>query len=546
MNNTANNINNDDLQKTIHQCFMEQALPHLIGGAISCLLMLWLFYPNANNTQIGTWVACIILLCACTVVFYSIYYIQKAELSHKQWSSIVHLVSLLWGICLALPPILLLNNADVLDIFLYILFAGAMSIAPAPALTHYLTAYLLFITPISIASALLVFGAGLVDNVVAVIIIIVYFKNIAYGFVLNKNTIELISLRIKNEKDSLEKSKLIAIASHDIKQPLQAMKHLLHNEAISNASQDKNYQYIIDLLKSNTHNISELVDHLLGTSITEEKINTAKTQTYSLLQLTNDTIASLNSIAKEKGLSISADISPNIQIYVDRILFQRVLMNFIANAIKYTTTGVILIQSKAINKNIKISVIDTGMGINSDEKQKVFDAYYQANPNDSKDNHGLGLNIVKRICNSQQWKFGVKSEQQKGSEFYFICPLSEKLNKEHTIKEAEKNIILINSENEAKAIKNWTYNIKSFKNIESFYNEPNKNTGNDIVIINTDTLSEPDLENFAKQTEGGYQLITLSKNLKNSNKLTEQFEHILSLQTPIKTAQLRRAIMISS
>jgi signal transduction histidine kinase len=148
-------------------------------------------------------------------------------------------------------------------------------------------------------------------------------------------------------------------------------------------------------------------------------------QFISLNELVHECANQFNPIMSKKNISITIAIDP-VEICADKRYLQRVLYNFIDNAIKFSNKdGKIEIYTSTINDTIKISVKDFGIGIEQHALNDIWDKYYK---NSQSGGMGLGLPICREILKIHSFEYGVKSSNIDGTEFYFLIP------KDHTRK----------------------------------------------------------------------------------------------------------------
>ena len=131
-------------------------------------------------------------------------------------------------------------------------------------------------------------------------------------------------------------------------------------------------------------------------------------------------------LAKNKSITLNTRLSKESQqVFADLSLIERVMQNLIGNALKFTASGGhIVIQTSKVEKGIKVSVSDTGIGISETEKKLVFERYYKGhNVTRHKGNTGLGLAITKKILDLHDSSLLLKSQVNEGSTFAFELPL---------------------------------------------------------------------------------------------------------------------------
>jgi signal transduction histidine kinase len=144
---------------------------------------------------------------------------------------------------------------------------------------------------------------------------------------------------------------------------------------------------------------------------------------FSVNDVINDMLHKYQILANAKGLVLEMELTQKIpNVYADVALIERVLQNLIENAIKYSkAAGKILVRTSYDMTQVKVEVIDTGIGIPLEEQEKIFSRYYKgAKFKESKSSTGLGLAIVKMILDLHESPLELKSEVHVGSTFSFF------------------------------------------------------------------------------------------------------------------------------
>lgn len=181
-----------------HKQFMDQALAHLIGGLLTSIIILYLYRDTTPKFEQTLWLGLNFLLLASTVIFYSVYYLKKTEISTGTWAIIVFIVSMMWGCVWATAPFIFLQTNDSDYIALMAILLVALSTTPAPALVHYLPAYYVFIT-IPLAGLTVRLYDTEIDKTLTYLIPFLWLMLLMYGWKLNETMIESIRLRLENE-----------------------------------------------------------------------------------------------------------------------------------------------------------------------------------------------------------------------------------------------------------------------------------------------------------------------------------------------------------
>jgi signal transduction histidine kinase len=182
-------------------------------------------------------------------------------------------------------------------------------------------------------------------------------------------------------------------------------------------------------VRSNTQHLAGLINDLLDLSKIESGKIEMRSSRISLGGLVHEVMETLRPVAAEKIIDLEATIAdPSILVWADRDKVNQVLMNLIGNAIKFTPAQGRVTVSAARNGNesVHVSVTDTGPGIAPEEREKIFDKFYQiAQAGEAKPKGtGLGLAICKALVELHGGHIWVESEEGRGSIFLFTLPVS--------------------------------------------------------------------------------------------------------------------------
>ena len=224
------------------------------------------------------------------------------------------------------------------------------------------------------------------------------------------------------------KSDFVSNVSHELRTPLTSIKGSVDNmlDGLTGTLNEKQVRYLTRI-KSNTDRLSRLINDLLDLSRIESGRVEIRSTSLSLTALAEEVAEQLKSLAAEKLIRIEVQPpDPRMTVWADRDKITQVLMNLIGNAVKFTPqNGKVTV---ALEKNgddyVQISVADTGPGILSEEKNKIFSKFYQFADIDKEKpkGSGLGLAISKALVEMHGGKIWVESEAGKGSKFYFTLP----------------------------------------------------------------------------------------------------------------------------
>ncbi len=224
------------------------------------------------------------------------------------------------------------------------------------------------------------------------------------------------------------KNNFIAVVSHELKTPIASINmslRLLEDERVGALNDEQ-----ADLIKSignDTNRMKKTTSELLDLSKIETgniQINNQKARPVDLLEYASETMLMQ---ADQKDISLKVNCDPNLPfVKADLQKTVWVLVNLIANAIRYSETGSkIVLKAEDKQRAVQFSVVDYGKGIPKEYQQKIFQKYVQISDEDSGDS-GLGLAIAKEFIAAQGGSIAVESEIGEGSTFYFTLPKANK------------------------------------------------------------------------------------------------------------------------
>ena len=241
------------------------------------------------------------------------------------------------------------------------------------------------------------------------------------------------------ELKELDKSKteFLNIVSHELKTPLTALN--AHLEVISDYNSSLNEQELksLDAIKRNSDQLKILINNLLEISRMESGKFELTTSPILLKELIINTTKELEILVKQKDLKLKLELGYEGILDVDDTRLNQILNNLLTNAVKFTEKGTITIRTKKQDKNVEISVEDTGIGIPKDKINNLFQKFYQVDASISRryGGTGLGLAITKKIIEAHGGKIRVESTYGKGTKFIFTLPIKTTIKKTETTKE---------------------------------------------------------------------------------------------------------------
>ena len=234
---------------------------------------------------------------------------------------------------------------------------------------------------------------------------------------------ELVAARESAERANEAKSRFLAAASHDLRQPFQAMR--LFRAALSPFLTDPRAEGVASKLDEAMNAGEQLLNTLLDVSTLEAGIVNAKPGPVSAADLLERLAREFQPQVEARGLRFKVVTRPAL-ITTDAVLLERMLRNLLHNAVRYTEKGGILVGARRRGDHLLFQVVDTGIGIAATQQDKVFEDFYQVgNPGrDRTRGLGLGLSVVARMARLLNHPISLRSMPDRGSVFSVSVPLA--------------------------------------------------------------------------------------------------------------------------
>ncbi|MCK4981240.1 MAG: HAMP domain-containing histidine kinase, partial [Candidatus Delongbacteria bacterium] len=243
---------------------------------------------------------------------------------------------------------------------------------------------------------------------------------------------QLAATLIQLEKANATKDKFFRIIHHDLVNPFTAIystADLLYNY-YDNHTEDKRKEYLKFIL-TGSNRFLNLMNNLFEWVKSQTGTLEFKPENIRLLNIVESELEVLKITANKKEISINLDIpDDNTSVFADKNLLSIILRNLVSNAIKFTyNQGTVSIKSRKLDKYIEIEIADTGIGIDPECIEKIFDvdSKLTTKGTNNEEGTGFGLALCKEFVEINNGKIMVKSELGVGSSFLFTIPSTEKI-----------------------------------------------------------------------------------------------------------------------
>jgi len=470
-----------DVEAELIRMLYQQAYTALIGVVATATGIAAVFFNEVSNQLVATWLVTIYVL---SFVRYRSIKKFKAQQEHAEilrWGQLFAFFAFLSGLTWGAASIIFFtpHNLELFNILTLIIIA--MSVGSSAALSAYPKAYYLFIVPAMLPmiwrylsideSYYVIFGSLLfVFNFALFSIVRVNHRMLHDSIVLRFENVDLIEQlteqKEKAEQANISKTKFLASASHDMRQPIHAMGLFL--SVLEERVEKEEQKIIVQKIQKSSDALGSLLDSLLDISKLDAGVIKVVPETFLFNSLFDALNNEFQAVAKEKNLQIKF-ANTKLCVNSDYQIIERITRNLISNAIRYTKSGRILVGCRRYQGQTLVAVYDTGIGIPENKMQDIFREFYQLhNPErDRSKGLGLGLAIVERMAKLLDMPLYIKSFEGKGSVFGFVLPaeyISAPATKKAVVSDAVyfdgKMVLVVDDEEEicdslSELLRNW-------------------------------------------------------------------------------------------
>ena len=400
----------------------------------------------------------------------------------------------LWGALGIILPV----TDNVLVMVLTVMLLVGMVAGSLASLSIYNYAYFAYAIPAILPLSLrCLLSEDQVLNMVGVLSLAFLFVNMFHSHLAQKAVVRSINLVLENQnliqrlqfeknnaiaareqadRNSEAKSRFLAAASHDLRQPLNAMGFFV--AALINEAQTQKVKDLAAKIDQSLEALRDLFNSLLDLSKIEAGVLAPNITSFRLSELFEEIGNDFATHEKIKHINLEIGDSGDAVVRSDRQMLNRILCNLVSNALRYTHEGYVRVYCEPVDDNFALHVSDSGEGIPDDKREDIFREFYQiGNPErDRTKGLGLGLSIVDGLCRILKHRVSLVSEEGKGSTFSVLVPRGELAAVEKTIVEVgpwtdtkSGNIIVIDDEEYSRAgmrelISQWGHGVFAFEN----------------------------------------------------------------------------------
>lgn len=409
----------------------------ILTGVAAALILVWVLWDHVPQGILLGWLAVFGLYSLARAAMARAWRRRAAtDTDHRAWLRRVQWALLVGGSIWAAACFLLYVPGRIeYQLFLVTMLLGAV-VSGLVTLAVYLPAYLAFVTPFVAATAIRYGQGG--DPLhwgIALAAVVTFFLFINFARYIQNSFVESLRLRMmlaqrnrelaernhEVERANLAKSRFLAAASHDLRQPLHALN--LFAAQLGGQADPAERARLVTRIDAAIDSMNELFNALLDMSKLDAGVLAPDIADVPAAHLLGRIETTFAAAAREKGLRLGV-VPSRAWIRTDAILLERILLNLVSNAIRYTPRGGVIVGCRRRGDSVRIEVWDTGIGLAADQHRSIFGEFYQvgAPAPGERGGLGLGLSIVDGLCRLLGHPVDLVSRPGKGSRFAVSVP----------------------------------------------------------------------------------------------------------------------------
>jgi signal transduction histidine kinase/CheY-like chemotaxis protein len=402
----------------------------ILTGVAAALILVWVLWDHVPHAILLAWLAVFCLYSLARTALARAWRRRAAtNTDYGAWLRRVLWVLAAGGSLWAVACFLFyVPDRIEYQLFLVTMLLGAV-VSGLVTLAVYLPAYLAFVTPFIAATAIR-YGQG-ADPLhwgIALAAVVTFFLFINFARFIQNSFVESLRLRMELaernrevERANIAKSRFLAVASHDLRQPLHALN--LFAAQLRDQTDPADRARLVARIDAAIESMNELFNALLDISKLDAGVLAPDITEFPVGHLLARIETTFAAAAREKGLRLRV-LPSRAWIRTDAILLERILLNLVSNAIRYTSRGGVLVGGRRRGDSMRIEVWDSGIGLAEDQHRSIFGEFYQVDAPSpgGRAGLGLGLSIVDGLCRLLGHPIDLASRPGKGSRFAVSVP----------------------------------------------------------------------------------------------------------------------------
>jgi two-component system, sensor histidine kinase len=409
--------------------------PSSVSMALMGMIVALVAHEHTGWAYAASWLACVALVSASRILLHQIYKNPERKISDEVLVKYALAASFASGLAWGLGAFIAYFYAPVFMLNLIVPMLVMLGAVATFASASFLQAFKLFFYGAALPAIAIFFVAGKYALGMGFLIYVVIMNSMVQGshrryrdgVNVRLDNIDLVQAlkvqKAKAEEANLAKSRFLAAASHDLRQPMHALS--LFIESLASSKLPAHEMQLIAHMRKSSAAMETLFEALLDISRLDAGIVEPRMHAVNLQELAKRLHTEFLPLAQVRELALQLHLPKECAwVYTDELLLSRIISNILSNAVRYGSRKGILFAIRAKNKHWSIEVWDTGQGIALADQERIFNEFYQVgNPErDRSKGLGLGLAIVDRLVKLLDLKLQLRSALGRGSMFRLIVP----------------------------------------------------------------------------------------------------------------------------
>jgi signal transduction histidine kinase/ActR/RegA family two-component response regulator len=424
-----------DVRRGLIDVLYRQSAPIFFGNFAVAALAAGVLRNRVETAWLAAWTLAIFALTGARVAFARAY-LRRPRARPQTWgrafAALSFLSGCLWG---SIGVVFFVPQDPVVIVLLCVVLAG-MTGGSVASLSSFLPAYYGFALPAVLPFAARSFAhGGELFAALGVLALFLLGVNLAYARTLQRTVRESLQLRFENtalvreltlakeraEAANVGKSKFLAAASHDLRQPLHALGLFL--QTLREAALPEAERRALVHARRSMDAMEAMFSSLLDVSRLDAQVVVPRLESFALQPVFERARTELEPLARAKGLRMRIARTRAVT-HSDPLLLERIVLNLVSNAVRHTARGAVLMGCRRAGAALRVEVRDSGPGIPPGRHAEIFDEFTQLNnPERDRDKGlGLGLAIVSRLAGLLGHRVALRSAPGKGSTFSVTLP----------------------------------------------------------------------------------------------------------------------------
>jgi signal transduction histidine kinase/CheY-like chemotaxis protein len=410
-----------------------------IGGAVTASFMAAVLYDKVPARAVLPWLVAVYVNCAIRIALWKWFRrVNPADAEVPRWGRFAVISAALAGVVWGSTGIVLNVPTSFSYQAVVLLVTTGLAFTSTYLSAPYLPAFRAFVYPTFVlASVPFLLGGDPWHVLIGLATLGSAPLMLLYGRKQWRSLRESLDVRLRNlelveelraqkkaaEDANVAKSRFLAVASHDLRQPLHALA--LFVQALEDTPLPAHAHQLVGNVRRSVDSMEELFDALLDISRLDAGAVHARMEAIPLATVFERIAFEYAPVAKQKGLALHV-VATSVYVRSDPTLLARIVRNLVANAVRYTERGRVVIGCRQRGDQVSVEVWDTGPGIAAEKHAEVFQEFAQlGNPErDRRKGLGLGLAIVERLAKLLGHGVELRSTVGKGSVFAVTVPRS--------------------------------------------------------------------------------------------------------------------------